>query len=158
MTDLVLTRVQLDAECTIGELMVCGRHVCWTVEDPVRERPGQPVAAWKVHGATAIPYGRYRIRLSHSPRFQVVLPELVDVPGFEGIRIHPGNDAGDTEGCILPGLERRHNGVGQSRLAYIEVRRWLDAIEARGEQAWLEIRAAEQLQQVAAADGEGSET
>jgi hypothetical protein len=149
MTDLILARVQLDTECTIGELTIAGHHICWTCEDPVREVDGQPVAAWKIKGQTAIPYGRYPVRLTFSRRFQVETPQLIDVPGFEGIRIHPGNDADDTEGCILPGFERRANGVGDSRRAYAEVLRWLQAIWRQDLEAWIDIRRAEQVQQVA---------
>lgn len=52
---------------------------------------------------TAIPAGRYEVRLTHSPKFDRTMPILCDVPGHQGIRIHPGNTAKDTEGCLLPG-------------------------------------------------------
>jgi hypothetical protein len=140
MSDFLLERVQLDDDVTIGRLSIGGHHICWTCEDPVREVAGQPVAEWKVKGSTAIPVGRYKLERTWSPRFQRTLPLLVDVPGFEGVRIHTGNDADDTEGCILPGLERRDKGVGSSRLAFAEVIKWLDAIERVDREAWIEIR------------------
>jgi hypothetical protein len=139
MTDFVLTRVQRDPDVTIGELKIGVKHVCWVLEDPVREVEGKEVEKWKVKGDTAIPYGRYRIEMTFSPRFQMSTPELRDVPGFSGIRIHTGNDARDTEGCLLPGLERRFKSVGSSRLALIEWRKWLDAIWRNGDEAWIEI-------------------
>ena len=49
------------------------------------------------------------------------MPLLLDVPGFEGIRIHPGNFPRDTEGCLLPGRERLPDAVQGSRLAYVDL-------------------------------------
>jgi len=85
-----LERVQQDADVTIGALACDGAFVCWVCEDAVREVPGQPVEAWKVPGKTAIPTGHYRIEVTMSARFKRLLPILVAVPGFEGVRIHPG--------------------------------------------------------------------
>lgn len=120
---------------THGVLFIDGRFECWTLEDPIREVTGQPVAAWKVPGDTAIPAGRYRITITQSPRFGRRLPLLHDVPGFEGIRIHAGNRSADTEGCILPGRSRGAGMVMESRMAferlYEQIRRaqgdvWID--------------------------------
>lgn len=113
-----LERVQLDPDVTIGALACDGEFVCWVCEDPVREVPGQPVATWKVPGKTAIPAGSYRVDVTMSARFKRMLPILIAVPGFEGVRIHPGNTAADTEGCLLPGRLRLGKSVGQSRLAF----------------------------------------
>lgn len=140
MIDLVLTRVQLDPNVTIGELTIAGRHICWVCEDAVREVPGEPVHMWKVKGATAIPYGRYLIKRTFSNRFQRTMPQLMDVPGFEGIRIHAGNTSVDTEGCLLPGLERHAEGVGSSALAVLEVEKWLDAIDRNNDEAWIVVK------------------
>lgn len=85
---------------TLGSLSIDGAFECFTLEDPVRPE------GVKIHGETAIPAGRYRVILTQSPRFGRVLPLLLEVPGFEGVRIHPGNDTGDTEGCILVGTGR----------------------------------------------------
>jgi Family of unknown function (DUF5675) len=140
VTDFVLTRVQCDPTVTIGELKIGPLHICWTCEDCVREIPGQPVESWKIKGQTAIPFGRYKIERTFSNRFGHTMPQLLDVPGFEGIRIHPGNSASDTEGCILPGLERRPESVGSSQLAYREILKWLDTIEQNNDDAWIEIK------------------
>ena len=81
----------------------------------------------KVYGRTCIPCGQYPIVITHSPRFGVEMPLLLDVPGFSGVRIHPGNTPADTEGCLLPGLERDANRVLQSREAYARLFQLLDA-------------------------------
>lgn len=91
---------------TLGKLSLDGEFVCHTLEDPIREREGQPVYMWKIPGRTAIPAGSYRLVITHSPRFDEPLPLLINVPGFSGVRIHAGNDVQHTEGCILVGLAR----------------------------------------------------
>jgi len=100
---LTLNRNPTGITCTIGDLLVDGEVFCSTLEDPIREVPGKPVSQWKVAGDTAIPTGTYEIEITYSPHFQRDLPLLVNVPGFEGIRIHGGNTDKDTEGCILVG-------------------------------------------------------
>lgn len=102
-----LVREEFTTESTVGRLFfrLSDRDpwtwLCWTLEDVVREIPGQPVTAWKVKRETAIPRGTYTMCVTRSNRFGVDLPLLLDVPGFEGVRIHGGNTAADTEGCIL---------------------------------------------------------
>jgi hypothetical protein len=68
-----------------------------------------------------------------SARFARVLPLLVNVPGYVGVRIHPGNTAEDTEGCLLPGLTRYENSVGQSRAAFEAIFERLDKASKAGE-------------------------
>ena len=82
---------------TIGALRVDGRFECFTLEDAVR------APCVKIAGETAIPAGRYQLVITPSARFKEDLPLLVDVPGFEGIRLHAGNTHDDTEGCLLVG-------------------------------------------------------
>ncbi len=125
-----LARIQRDADVTIGRLTV-NKVELWVCEDAVR-----PV---KIHGRTAIPAGRYEVRITYSPRFKRMLPLLLNVPGFEGVRIHPGNGPNDTEGCLLPGLDRRPQGVGRSRDAFNILYQMIRAAEDRGEPVLLEI-------------------
>lgn len=122
-------------DCTgirsIGELRIGNHLVCYTCEDAERQT--------KVPGQTAIPRGRYRVERTYSNRFQHETLQLLDVPNFEGIRIHAGNTAADTEGCILPGFERWINGVGSSRLAVAELDKWYDAAINNKEEVWITI-------------------
>lgn len=137
---ITVDRVELAPDATIGSLSVDGEWLCWTCEDAVREVPGRPVAEWKVPGQTAIPAGTYRLVVTQSPRFRRPLPLLVDVPGFGGIRIHPGNSAGDTEGCLLPGLVRDGMTVGQSRKAFDALFGKITGATDRFEPITIEIR------------------
>jgi hypothetical protein len=106
----------------------------------VRERRGVPVADWKVPRQTAIPEGTYRVILSQSTRFGgQLMPELLHVPGFEGIRIHPGNTSLDTEGCILPGLETDGTEVLHSRQAYAMVKMRIEDADTRGDHVYLMV-------------------
>lgn len=116
--NLTLERLQFDEDCTIGQLYVDGEARCFVLEDAVREVSGRPVSEWKIYGETAIPYGTYKIVITMSQRFGRPLPLLLDVPGFSGIRIHPGNTAAQTHGCLLPGLDRLPKSVGRSRIAF----------------------------------------
>lgn len=103
---------------TFGALFVDGHFECLTLEDEIREQPGVTVAAWKVPGQTAIPARTYPVQITPSRRFKRLLPILLNVPGFEGIRIHPGNAIADTHGCLLVGRTRTDGRVGESRLAF----------------------------------------
>ena len=100
---LTLKRFEYGSNYTIGRLYIDGVYHCFTLEDKVREVAGQPVEQWKIPGETAIPVGEYNVVLDFSTHFQKTLPHILNVPGYEGVRIHPGNTDKDTEGCILLG-------------------------------------------------------
>ena len=101
------------AAATLGILLIDGVFTCWTLEDVVREV--------KIPGETAIPAGRYAVQLSLSQRFKKLLPEILTVPGFTGIRIHAGNTQADTAGCLLVGRIRADDRVEESKLALMHV-------------------------------------
>lgn len=113
MKQFQLRREMSKDGATLGKLYVQSGgsyvYVCETLEDVVR--------AVKLPGQTAISAGEYHLQLSVSPRFSQILPELLAVPQFEGIRIHAGNSDKDTEGCILVGLLRNHATVERSKEA-----------------------------------------
>jgi hypothetical protein len=102
---------------TMGVLFVDGHFEAFCLEDEIREIPRRPVHDWKIPGQTAIPQGRYEVVITPSVRFKRQLPLLLDVPGFDGVRIHAGNGMLDTEGCVLVGRSRRPAFVGESRVA-----------------------------------------
>ena len=99
-------------ECdTIGDLYVSYpeepetlNFVCNTLEDKVRNAKGTKKENFqKVYGETAIPYGTYRVIITYSNAFKKKLPEILNVPLYEGIRIHTGNHKDDTFGCLILG-------------------------------------------------------
>jgi hypothetical protein len=130
---LTLERVQLSPDCTIGSLSIDGTWQCWTLEDVVRDD------GVKVAGETAIPFGAYNVDITWSPRFKRSLPLLLNVAGFVGVRIHPGNTTDDTEGCVLVGMDRHPKSIGRSRLAFDALFAKLRDAKARGEAIALEI-------------------
>lgn len=131
--ELHLERNECGRSFTIGSLSVDGTWECWTLEDQLRPR-GVKVAA-----QTCIPSGRYEVKLTFSNRFQRVLPLLLDVPMFEGIRIHPGNTVQDTEGCILVGTDRLGSSVWRSRDAFNALFSKMHEADRKGERIWISI-------------------
>ena len=102
---LALVRTEALADRTLGVLLADGEHFCHVLEDKIR--PGQP----KVYGETAIPAGLYRVRLTMSQRFGRIMPQIMDVPQFTGIRMHGGVKPQDTLGCPLVAFNRIGNAI-----------------------------------------------
>lgn len=130
---------------TFGAMTVAGRFECYTLEDLTRTdpNPATPENEAKVKGQTAIPAGRYEVVFQDSPRFGPDTLTLLDVPGFKYIRIHGGNDADDTEGCIIVGDQiDEHEG----KISGAKARGVLDKLKdharttfERDERIWLTI-------------------
>jgi hypothetical protein len=115
---LTLNRIALRQTYTIGKLYIDGKYFCDTLEDTVRDtnKSGKfDNGEKKVKGKTAIPYGTYEIKWTYSPRFKKYTPQLMNVPSFEGIRIHAGNSSDHTEGCLLLGENKKVGMVLNSR-------------------------------------------
>jgi hypothetical protein len=130
--DLRLKRIARKDTYTIGKLYIDGVYFCDTLEDTDRglkqSLPASVNKAKKKVGATAIPTGKYQVTLKvKSPRFSKkkqydfcggYLPRLINVPAFEGVLIHIGNTAKDTEGCILVGRNTKVGKVLESGVTF----------------------------------------
>lgn len=125
---------------TLGDLYADDVWQCFTLEDKVRS-PDEP----KVPNQTAIPAGTYEIIINQSQRFtalegrSVFLPLLLDVPGFQGVRIHVGNFSGNTSGCVLVGTERRVDMILHSTAAFHALFAKMQARITNGESITIEI-------------------
>ena len=129
--ELLLHREDCTIRRTIGRLWIDGQFECFTLEDAIHEV--------KIPKQTCIPAGRYEIVLDFSMRFQKILPRLLNVPDFIGIRIHSGNGPDDTEGCILVGQSRDADMVLQSRAAMAKLLPQLAAALGEDERIWITI-------------------
>ncbi len=132
----LLERKEYTSNSTIGDLYLEGKFQCYTLED--RDRYLEKEGNEKVAGNTAIPRGEYRIIIDYSTRFKQKMPLLLDVPLFTGIRIHPGNTAEDTEGCILVGKEKRKDTIVLSKLAFTPLFNKLIRANSK-EKIWIKV-------------------
>lgn len=108
---LQLVRKFLCKNYTIGDLYIDDVFFCNTLEDRVREE-GEP----KVYGETAIAFGKYMVIITYSNHFKRPLPLILNVPEFEGVRMHRGNTEMDTLGCILVGKNTQKGMVTSSAM------------------------------------------
>lgn len=131
--NITVKRIFKGPKYTIGKLYIDGKYFCDTLEDTVRA-PGV-----KIPGKTAIPTGKYKIKLTESLRFGRLMPRLMDVPGFTGVLIHSGNTAEDTEGCILVGKNRVKGKVLDSRETFQKLFTMLWVVSLGGETLEIEI-------------------
>ena len=92
---------------TEGKLYLDGVYFCDTIEDEERAK--------KIQDKTAIPKGKYSVIINMSNRFKKLMPLLLNVPNYTGVRIHSGNTSEDTEGCILVGKKLKDGFVTKSR-------------------------------------------
>ena len=115
---LKLIRDTFTENTTIGKLYVDGVYFCETLEDKDRgldQKLSTAInTALKVYGETCIPYGIYNVIVTPSVRLKRILPLLINVEGFQGIRLHKGNSKKDTLGCIILGTTRGKDAVYQS--------------------------------------------
>ena len=151
--ELILERIAKKKTYTIGHLYIAkepdgnnpglgqpltkGLQICDTLEPTWRDYAN---GAYKVKDRSAIPEGRYAVVISYSPKFKQWLPILLGVPKFEGIRIHAGNTAEDTEGCILVGKNREVGKVLDSRIWLHRLKQKIVEAKDRGEAVWITVR------------------
>lgn len=116
---------------TVGRVFVDGQRFCESMEDKDRgltqDMPLDEIKDAKVYGETAIPAGVYTVKMTYSQKYKRNMPEVLDVPGFSGIRIHSGNTAKDSLGCILLGRNTKVGMVTESRKTCKEFERLLEA-------------------------------
>lgn len=147
--ELVLKRFAKKKGYTIGKLYVKQSiideylrgekliYICDTLEPQWRD---YAKGARKIKGKSAIPEGRYPVVITYSPTFKKWLPLLVNVPMFEGIRIHAGNTVEDTKGCILVG-ENLKKGMVLNSCKHVKiVKEKIVEAKNKGEGVWIEIR------------------
>lgn len=140
--NLTLKRLNLTPNYTEGELYVNGVYFCKTLEDTNRDlnKNGQfDNNEKKVYGETCIPYGKYKVILSYSPKFKRELPEILEVPNFQGIRIHRGNKILDTLGCILCGEKVKNGYLSNSTPYEIKLVELFKQAKSRNEESFIEI-------------------
>ena len=147
--ELILERIAKRKTYTIGRLYIrrlvddeylagtADDYFCDTLEPTWRDYAH---GAYKVKGRSAIPEGRYAVVISFSPKFKAWLPILLGVPKFEGIRIHAGNTAADTEGCILVGKNKLVGQVVDSRIWLHRLKQKIVEARSRGEPVWITIK------------------
>lgn len=151
---LRLERRWKKATYVIGVLFIDGIRYCETLEDADRglkqTDPPTYISSRKVAGETAIPKGTYGVAMNvTSPKYAGVawyynfcrgkMPRLLAVPGFDGILIHPGNDALDTRGCILVGKNTKVGKLTESKACFQEVYKLMKAAADKGEKISIEI-------------------
>jgi len=124
---------------TLGTMSTDGAFECYTLEPTVREVEGQPVSAWKIPNKTAIGRGRYRVTITYSGHFKRDMPLINGVPGFNEVRIHPGNVAANTEACTLVGQAKEANLLYKSKAAFDILFPKIQAAIKAGQEVWYSV-------------------
>lgn len=141
--NLKLERKWKKEKYTIGNLFINGLFFSNVLEDTVRglrqDMTPEEIKKIKIHGQTAIPSGRYEIRVTLSARFRRQLPILLNVPGYAGVRIHPGNTDANTEGCLLPGKNDRVGQVSNSRATMAALQKQIEEAIYQNSKVYIEI-------------------
>lgn len=152
--ELLLKRTYNNDKYCIGHLYVDGMYLSDTLEDTDRGLDSKmslkEILKKKIKGLTAIPVGVYGILMnvvSHKyskKKFFYNLckgrmPRLSNVPGYEGVLIHTGNSAKDTEGCVLVGYNKVKGGLVNSTEAFIKLYETLKKANDRHEGIYLRI-------------------
>jgi hypothetical protein len=119
---ITLIRIANRPTYSIGKLYIDGVYECDVLEDTDRglddKMPLEEIIKKKKYGTTAIPTGTYEVQITYSPKYKKLMPLIMNVKGYSGIRIHAGNSAKDTLGCLLVGKNKEVGKVLESRKTY----------------------------------------
>ena len=119
---ITLIRIANRPTYCIGKLYIDGKYFCDTIEDTDRglddKMSEEEIVKYKIKSETAIPTGIYQITITYSPKYKKNMPLINNVKGYSGIRIHSGNTAKDTEGCLIVGKNTKVGMVTESRVTY----------------------------------------
>lgn len=119
---LDLVRIANRPTYCIGKLYIDGEYFSDVIEDTDRglddSMSVEEILKKKIKGETAIPTGHYKIEITYSPKYKRMMPLLIGVKGYSGVRIHSGNTSKDTEGCLLVGRNTVVGMVTESRNTY----------------------------------------
>jgi hypothetical protein len=128
---------------TIGTLTIDGVFECYILEDKDRGINNtltlEQIMRVKVYGKTAIPYGRYEVDWTMSARFKKMMPILLNVIGWTGIRIHAGNSEIDSLGCLLCGTRKLSNRITESTIATNKLYAKIEAAKKQGQRIYITI-------------------
>ena len=123
--EILVKRIAKKETYTIGKMYIDGKYFCDTLEDKDRglsqSMTEEEIRKMKVHGLTAIPTGAYKVIVNYSERFGKLMPLVLDVKGYAGVRIHSGNTPSDTLGCILVGRNTAKGMVTESRKTFLRL-------------------------------------
>lgn len=141
--EITLIRFAYRPDYTIGKMYINDAYFCDTLEDTNRDinKNGRfDNGETKVYGRTCIPFGYYSVDLTMSAHFKRILPILIGVPDFAGVRIHRGNEPSDTLGCILVGENKIKGKVINSTPYEEKLVQMMKAAKGRGEAISITIK------------------
>ena len=122
---LKVNRIYRGLDYTIGRLYINDEYYSDVLEDADRglsdDMNLETIQALKKPNITAIPTGTYKVLITYSPKFKQRMPILMNVKGFDGIRIHSGNTHKDTSGCLLVGENKEKGKVLNSKITYTKL-------------------------------------
>lgn len=141
--EIVVKRINFADDYTEGQLFVNGKYICDTLEDKDRNLDNymseDEILQRKIYGVTAIPVGKYRITIDYSYKFKKNLIHILNVKGFDGIRIHSLNEASQSLGCIGVGKKTGDGWISESRKTYAILHKIVEEALNMGDNVYLTI-------------------
>lgn len=147
--EILLIRENFTKDYTEGSLFINGAFTCSTIEDCDRNLTDNmsvdDILSKKVYGKTCIPTGRYRVVIDYSNKYGKNLIHILNVKGFDGIRIHSLNSAEDSLGCIGPGIRTAQGWVSKSRDTYKIIHSKVEEALKRGDEVFITIKRSDEV-------------